>query len=266
MGIKDDLPIMKSSSMISMRSYFTIVPKWLWMVQLIVMSVGQMAFFVYITQVSGTSKMTVDQVALGNALQAVSYSTVFSICNISGDEKHAGTLSLIMMTPSRIFTVVLGESLFQIITGMVTAFFSLFIAATFFGVSFAHVNLAAIIAVIMVTCFAMAGFGLMLGSFGIYLRSSTLLASLFMYVGLVFCGVNFPIDGLPSFLQPISYALPLTYGVKSLSLAVGGSDIVMVLPYLMAAASIGFGMVLIGALMFTFFERMARKKGAMELF
>ncbi|MDW5562047.1 MAG: ABC transporter permease [Methanomassiliicoccus sp.] len=230
------------------------------------MSISQMAFFVYVTQVSGTAKMTVDQVALGNALQTVSYSAVFSICSIPGEEKHAGTLPLIMMTPSRIFTVVLGESLFQIVTGIITVAFSLLIAATFFGVSFAQVNLLAVCAVILVTCFAMAGFGLMLGSFGIYLRSSTLLASLFMYVGLVFCGVNFPIDQLPSFLQPISYVLPLSYGVRSLSLAVSGSNVLSILPSLIAMVVIGFIMILIGMAMFYVFEKMARSKGTTEIF
>jgi len=266
MGTIDDLPILKSSSMISMRSYFTTVPKWLWAIQLVVMSVCQMAFFVYITQISGTSRMTVDQVALGNALQAVSFSTVFSICSISGDEKHAGTLPLIMMTPSRTFTVVLGESLFQILTGVITVAFSLFIANLFFGVSFAHVNIVAVTAIVLTTCFAMAGFGLLLGSFGIYLRSSTLLASLFMYVGLIFCGVNFPIEQLPGFLQPISYVLPLTYGVRALSLAVGGAGVLSLLPSLIIMASLGLAMVLIGMIMFTLFEKKARDNGALEIF
>ena len=39
------------------------------------------------------------------------------------------------------------------------------------------------------------------------------------------CGLFFPIAMLPAFLQPLSYALPLTYGVDILHAAFGGSAV-----------------------------------------
>jgi len=38
------------------------------------------------------------------------------------------------------------------------------------------------------------------------------------------CGLFFPITMLPSFLQPVSYALPLTYGVDVLHHAFGAES------------------------------------------
>jgi ABC-2 type transport system permease protein len=225
-----------------------------------------MVFFVYIVQLSGTTSISVQQVALGNALQAVTFSTVFAICSIPGNEKHGGTLPLLMTTPTRIYTVIAGQSLFQILTGIISVAFSLAFAAVAFGVSFANMDAIAVVVIVLVTTFAMTGFGLMLSSLGVYLRSSTLLASLFLYVGLIFCGVNFPVSQLPTFLQPISYALPMTYGIDSLRMAVDGASLLQVAPSIVAMLVIGLIMMIAGYLMFDTFEKMARKKGATELF
>jgi ABC-2 type transport system permease protein len=51
------------------------------------------------------------------------------------------------------------------------------------------------------------------------------------------CGLFFPIAMLPSFLQPLSYALPLTYGVDVFHRAFGGSNLLpMVLDFVVLAA------------------------------
>jgi ABC-2 type transport system permease protein len=265
-NLREEISIFQSSSMISIKSIFAAVPLWLWLVQLVTVSITQMAFFVFITQYAGNPSISIEQVALGNALQAITFSTVFAICSIPGNEKHSGTLSFIMTTPTRIFSVIVGQSLFQIVTGMMTVGLSLGFAAAFFGVNFVSVNILAVVCVIAVTAYAMAGFGLMLSSLGMYLRSSTLLASLFLYVGLIFCGVNFPISQLPEYLQPISLALPLTYGVNALKASVAGSSVIDIFPNLAAMVVIGTIMIIAGYIMFGKFEAMARKTGALETF
>lgn len=264
--LSQELSVLKSSSWISIRSLFAAVPLWLWIVQLVTISITQMVFFVLVTQMAGNPSISVQEVALGNALQSITYSTVFAICSIPGNEKHAGTLPLVMTTPTRLFTVVVGESLFQILSGIITVAISLTFASVVFGVDFSNVNLACLVIVVLATAFSMTGFGLMLGSMGVRLRSSTLLASLFLYVGLIFCGVNFPVSQLPSFLQPISYALPLTYGVSALKSAVAGASIGAVMPELLAMLAIGAIMISLGYLMFNKFEKMARVKGSTEMF
>ena len=264
--VSQELSVLRSASWIAMRSQFAAVPPWLWAVQVVTMSIAQMTFFVLVTQLAGNPSVEVQQVALGNALQAVTFSTVFAICSIPGNEKHAGTLPLVMTTPTRVFTVVIGQSLFQILTGILTVVFSLAFATLVFGVDLSGINILSAATVILLTAFAMSGFGLMLSSFGVYLRSSTLLASLFLYVGLIFCGVNFPVSQLPSFLQPVSYVLPMTYGVSALKMAVGGSSLLEIVPEIAAMLVIGTVMIAVGYLMFGKFEKMARAKGSTEAF
>ncbi len=49
------------------------------------------------------------------------------------------------------------------------------------------------------------------------------------------CGLFFPIEGLPLFLQPLSYALPLTYGADILHGAIHGSS---TMPYTLSIAAL----------------------------
>ncbi len=251
---------------ISIRSQFAVVPPWLWLVELISVSIFQMTFFVLVVGISGNNDVGVEYVALGNALQSVTFVTVYSVCGIPGSEKHGGTLSSIMTTPSRLFTIFTGKALFQILAGIFTVAISLTFATQLFGVSLQHANLLAVGAIILVTTFSMTGFGLMLSSIGLYTRSSTILASLVMYVGLILCGVNFPVSELPAFLRPLSYLLPLTYGVEGLRKAVSGASVFDLGPILIIMIALGVLALLMANWMFHIFETMARKRGTLDMF
>ena len=48
-------------------------------------------------------------------------------------------------------------------------------------------------------------------------------SNFFRFPMIFLCGLFFPIEQLPVFLRPLSYVLPLTYGVDILHAAFGGS-------------------------------------------
>ena len=60
-------------------------------------------------------------------------------------------------------------------------------------------------------------------------------SNFFRFPMIFLCGLFFPIEKLPVFLRPISYALPPTYGVDMLRGAVGG---VHTMPYLLNLAAL----------------------------
>ena len=258
--------VMKSSLFIAVRYLFTAVPAWLWLAQVMAVSLFQMGFFVYVTKFADNPDIDVAYVALGNALQLVAFSTVSAVAGISGGEKHAGTMQVIMQTPTRLYTVFLGKALFQIVAGLFTVTLSLSYATFIFGVDLSKVDIAAMAAVILVTCFAMTGFGLMVSCVGMYLRSSAIVASFLMYLTLIFCGVNFPVSYLPEALRPLSAIFPLTYGIEAMREAAIGASLVDVSGNLMIMAVLGTAMAVAGHLLFDTFERLARKAGTLDMF
>jgi len=118
--------------------------------------------------------------------------------------------------------------------------------------------------VIVVTTFAMTGFGLMLGSVGLFMRTAMIIANIFLFIGLLICGVNFPVTVLPVWIQPISYAIPMTYGTMAARAAVQGTDILGIAPVLLQEIATGLGSILIGYVLFLSFEVLARRRGTLE--
>lgn len=260
------LDVLRSISRSSIRAYFAAIPPWLWLVQLLSVSIFQMSFFVFVTDYANNPDISITYVALGNALQSVAFVTVFAVCSTPGTEKHIGTLSLVISTPTSLFTFFIGKALFQIFAGMLAVLVSLAFAALAFGLSFGAANLLGVAIIIILVSFAMTGFGLMIGSIGIYLRSSMILASIMLYIGVLFCGVNFPVSYLPEFLQPFSLCLPLTYGIRGLRDAMAGASTASLLPEVLMILLIGMAMLLIAYAMLRRFEKLARQKGTLDLF
>jgi len=149
---------------------------------------------------------------------------------------------------------------------MATIAAGFFYASEVFGVDMSGTDFVALALVILVASLAMTGFGLMLGSVGLYLRTAMIIANIFLFIGLLLCGVNFPVADLPTWLQPFSYAIPMTFGTMAARAAVQGSSVADLAPVLLQEIGAGAASILVGYLLFLGFEALARRKGTFEEF
>lgn len=266
MNVLQSVRVFWSSAVIAKKALFDWLSPGLWLMQLFTMSLFQMAFFVYISAYVGNPQATVAYVAVGNAIQSIAYVAIFAVTNVTTEEKEAGTLPGILVTPANRFALFIGRAMFQVLNSIATVVIALFYAAVLFGVDFSSANLMTLAVVIVVTAFATVGFGLMLSSLGFYLRTSMVVANVFLFMGLLFCGVNFPVTMLPEFLQPIAYIFPITYATDAARLAVGGAGLGEVWSYLSAELVVMVVAILIGYAMMMAFEHLARRKGTLEMF
>jgi len=261
-----DIVGVKASSLVAMRSQFAVVGPALWLMQILTTSLFQMWFFVLVSDFAGDPVASPGYVALGNAVASLTYAAIYGVCMSAGAEKHIGTMATIMSTPTRMYYVFLGKGVYQSLIGLFTVSMSLLFASVFFGVDLSAAEPFTLAAVLLVTCFSMVGFGLIIGSVGVYLRSSMILGSIVLYLGLLLCGVNFPISYLPDWVQPISYAFPLTYGVEAVrEVAVGGSfgDVSGLLAAMLA---LGIAAYVAAYFLFCYFEKLALKNGSLDVF
>lgn len=256
----------KASALVSMRSQFAVVGPGLWLLQILSTTLFQMWFFVLVSDFADDPTATPSYVALGNAVASLTYASVYGVCMAAGAEKHMGTMSGIMSTPTRVFYVFLGKGAYQSLIGLFTVTASLAFSALFFGVDLSAADPLTLAAVLLVTCFSMVGFGMMVGSVGVYLRSSMVLGSVVLYLGLLLCGVNFPISYLPDWLEPASYALPLTYGVDAVRDVATGASLADVSGALTAMLLIGIAFYLLAYYLFNYFEKLALKSGSLDVF
>jgi ABC-2 type transport system permease protein len=265
-NVSQSVRVFWSSAVMAKKALFHWLSPGLWAMQLFTMSLFQIAFFVYIADYVGNPQASVAYVAVGNAIQSIAYVAIFAVVNVTGEEKEAGTLPGILATPANRFAMFVGRAMFQVANSIATVVIALFYAAFLFGVDFSNTDFVALGAVVVVTAFAAVGFGLMLSSLGFYLRTSMVVANIFLFIGLLFCGVNFPISYLPVYLQPISYAIPLTYATDAARMAVGGDGLDAIAGLLGSELLVMVVAILIGYVMMMAFEYLARRKGTLEMF
>jgi ABC-2 type transport system permease protein len=253
--------IFLSSAVFSYRAQFDWLNPLVWLTMKFVVSLSQMAFFVYIGIFTGAP---VTFIAVGNALQSMSMSAFFSVINIADHDKSEGTLSFVLATPANRLALFTGRAVFRVLDGILAASISFMFAAFLFGVNFSQADLLALTVSIILTAFTMAGFGLLIGGLCFSLREPLAFANIFTTCLFIFCGVNFPVSSLPAAIQPVSYVFPLTYGLTATRNAIAGQGLNQIAPTLALQLLVGVVLMLIGYMFFRSFEHSARKTGKME--
>jgi ABC-2 type transport system permease protein len=231
-----------------------------------VIPLTQMAFFALVVQLGGGGASEIAFTALGNAVATVTYSSVFSVCQTTDSEKQQGTMEHLLVSPTGRFGLYVGRGLLPILISLATMAVGLVYADLLFGVTIPPSTVPALALSAVLTAFAMVGFGLLLGGVALYLRTSLILANIFLFVGLLLSGVNFPLSSLPYPLQLVGDALPLTWGLDAIRASIAG-DGLGTLAWLWAAVAIS-GIVSIGLAMgcWKYFEHRALATGSIARF
>jgi ABC-2 type transport system permease protein len=226
----------------------------------------QMLFFALVAGLAGQGSSTVAYVLVGNAVAVVTYSAVFSVCQTTDSEKQQGTMEHLLVTPANRLALYLGRGLIPILISIATVGMGLTYAVVVFHIPFAAGALLPLAVSVVMTAIAMVGFGLLLGGVALYLRTSIILGNIFLFVGLLLSGVNFPLSSLSVGLQWAGYALPLTWGLAAVRAAVSGAPLsVLVVLWGYVALSAAVSMSLSFGL-WKFFERRALRTGSIVRF
>ena len=226
----------------------------------------QMVFFAFVVHLGGGGPSEVAFTALGNAVATVTYSSIFSVCQTTDSEKQQGTMEHLLVSPANRLALYFGRGLIPIAVSLATVVVGIAYAVILFGVQIAPSALPSLAVSVSLTAFAMVGFGLLLGGVALYLRTSIILGNIFLFIGLLLSGVNFPASQLPAALQWIGYGFPLTWGLAAVRASVAGDPLgtVAVLWGAVAlAGSISFGLA-IG--LWKYFEHRALATGSIARF
>lgn len=230
-----------------------------------VVPLTQMAFFALVDQLSNNAS-AITFTAIGNAVATVTYSSVFSVCQTTDQEKQQGTMEHLLVSPASRLALYFGRGIIPILISLATVTVGLVYASVFFGVRIPVGHMPALAVSIVLTAFAMVGFGLLLGGIALYLRTSIILGNIFLFVGLLLSGVNFPASQLPAPLQWAGEAFPLTWGLAAIRAAIsdgGGFGLYVLWAVVVLSAVVSFAAA-IG--LWKVFERRALSTGSIARF
>jgi ABC-2 type transport system permease protein len=119
--------------------------------------------------------------------------------------------------------------------------------------------------VTLVSVVSCTAFGMMLGSIGLRARDVFFIGNAIVYVLLLFCGVNVPLDLLPGWMETIGRGLPLTHGIEAAREVVAGASLPSVAGLVWRELVIGAVYGTAGYALFRFFEAEGRRRASLEV-
>jgi len=135
-------------------------------------------------------------------------------------EKKNRSFERLLLAPIPFELLMLAKTSGAILFGVANAFVPVIMAA--FLVDLSHVAWGVFIPAVFMIAVASSFLGLFIAVAVSEVFEAQTFSNFFRFPMIFLCGLFFPIEKLPIFLRPLSYALPLTYGADALHGAVHG--------------------------------------------
>jgi len=149
-------------------------------------------------------------------------------------EKKGRSFDRLLLAPIALEHLMLAKTLGAIVFGIANAFVPVFIAA--FITDLSGVRWSVFAAAVVMIAAASTFLGLFIAVAVSEVFEAQTFSNFFRFPMIFLCGLFLPIEKLPVFLRPLSYALPLTYGADVLHGAVHAGNR---MPYALDLAVLG---------------------------
>ena len=248
---------------LSYRALFGWFNPLMYVLTLLVPTVTQLFFFIYLGRAAGVADDSFYLV--GNALVAAAAPALFGMSQTISDERYTQTLALLVVSPANRIALFLGRAVPVMANGVFVSVWVFVVGALVFQISVPAASVAPLVLVIGVTAASCVGLGLLNASLGLRWRETAVLSNTLLWVLLVFAGVNIPLDRLPGWMSTVAQFLPVTHGAKAARELVAGSSFADVSGLVAAEALVGAVYVTLGLFTIRLFEHEARKGAALEV-
>ena len=230
-----------------------------WMVRVI----AQVAFFALLGERIGDDQKTF-YLLVGNSIMIAALAGVFSL-NMTSAERWAGTLPLLVASPSSPVIVFSARGSYLAVDGALSALAALFIAGTIFGMDLPWPQVLAVVPITAVVAFASYCFGTFLAGIVFRFRNINSLVVLTTHVSLMAaCGVNVPLSYYPEALEWFSRVLPVTNGLLAIRGVFDGTDAATILGYTALEAAVAVWWMAVALASFNQLASRGRRDGSLD--
>ena len=130
-------------------------------------------------------------------------------------EREQGTMDALMVAPISRYSIVVGKVLAQTVRGMIQGFMILGISMFLFGVK-VYGSPFLMILVMLLGVASFVGVGIIVTSMAGEQETAMMMMMLLQFPMMFLCGIVFPIEQLPTWLQAVGKLLPLYYAADAL--------------------------------------------------
>ena len=130
-------------------------------------------------------------------------------------EKEQGTMDGLMVAPVSRYSIVVGKILAQTVRGLIQGFMILIISMFLFGVR-VYGNPLLMMLVMLLGVASFSGIGIIVTSMAAEQETAQMMMMMLQFPMMFLCGIVFPIEQLPIWLQTVGKLLPLYYAADAL--------------------------------------------------
>jgi len=156
----------------------------------------------------------IDYFAPGVICFAIMMVTIMITLLIFINERSLGTLQRLLSSPAHESEIVLGYSLAFALIGIFQCIVILLAAILIFGITIVG-NVFIALLVVILLAIGHQGFGILLSSGAKNELQAVQFIPLIIFPAILLSGLFWPVESIPSFLQPLSYFIPLKYGIDA---------------------------------------------------
>jgi ABC-2 type transport system permease protein len=263
-AIASTLTVMRFAFRAGLADYRSMYSWRSWVAGWLVRVLAQVSFFALIGERLGDDEQTTFYLLVGNALAVAAVTGVFSL-NSTSSERWAGTLSLLVASPSSPVVVFGSRGSYLALDGTLSALSALFIAGPLFGMDLPWPRILLVVPLTALVAYSCYCFGTFLAGIVFRFRdiNSFVVLSSYMTIMAV-CGVNVPLSYYPEALEWISRFLPLTNGLLAIREVLADSSAGTVVGYAALEAAVAAGWMTAALISFNRLASKGREDGSLE--
>jgi ABC-2 type transport system permease protein len=129
-----------------------------------------------------------------------------------------GTLEALLVTPTNISTIIFASSIWVFLFATLRVLLFLLIGVFIFGVKLTGANYLGAMLILILTIIVFCSLGIISASFVMVFKKGNPITWIFGSASTLLGGIYFPISVLPSWVQNISYLLPITHSLEAMRL------------------------------------------------
>ncbi len=247
------LAVLRHAALCGFHDFGATYTVWTWLFGLFVRMVAQVAFFAFIGRLLESPEQ-VEFLFVGNVAMAAAAGALTTVVATSW-ERGAGTLPLLVASPTSPVLVLMGRSVFFVANGLVLALGALVLVAPMFDVAMPWARLPALVALLALVTVSTYMGALFLGALVLKAtgarRTAANVARLTM---MAFCGVSVPRSLFPAPVERAADVLPLTHGLDAIRALFAGERVAGILGHAALEALVALGWMLLAL---TTFRRLA---------
>jgi ABC-2 type transport system permease protein len=130
-------------------------------------------------------------------------------------ERRSGTLQRLLVSPATAAEIVFGYALAFAALGVLQSIVILFAAMLIFNVTVVG-SVGVALLVILLLAFVHQGLGILLSASAKNELQAIQFIPLVLFPSILLAGMFWPVESIPQFLQPVSYCVPLRYGIDAM--------------------------------------------------